>query len=55
MNSLLLFLAVTLNGAPVGTAVQPLHPAVQSGCAAETAQGLRVMDVFTNTERYAAF
>jgi hypothetical protein len=55
MNSLFLVLIVSLHGGVAGAADQPLPPAQRSGCPAETAQGLRVMDVFTNTDRYAAF
>jgi len=52
MNPLFLILAVALHGS---AEFQPLHPTQPSGCPAATAQGLRVMDVFTNAERYAAF
>ncbi|HEX8213483.1 MAG TPA: hypothetical protein VF584_25125 [Longimicrobium sp.] len=55
MNYLFLVLAVALHGGSVGTAFQPLSPSRQSGCPAETAQGLRVMELFTNTDRYTSF
>lgn len=55
MNSLFLFLAVTLHGGSVGAALQPHRATQPSGCPAETAHGLRVMDVFTNAERFATF
>ena len=55
MNTLFLVLAVALHGGSVGTVFQPLSALQQSGCPTETAQGLHVLDVFTNTDRYAAF
>ncbi|HEY0154976.1 MAG TPA: hypothetical protein VGB92_23400 [Longimicrobium sp.] len=53
MTSIFLFFAIALHGGSAGDAFQARPSSQQSVCPTQTAQGLRVMDVFTNSDRYA--